>query len=216
MESAINLVSDLFGLNERRAQLVYLEYFRDFSEQRIKDFYKFYVKVCNQNNIYGDVLFKISSAFEFAELEFKKRFEDKVEFINWLKKNYKGRLFFKINENDFTYEYYAYDGFGKAFKMEQACNEMLVSLNQFGEFCYKDGELIENCEFKEALIEYIFKNQHRIGKDLTLSYKPQISLNNSLGYEERYNEFKREQNKLCNENKDKFILIIKHALKNKI
>lgn len=53
--------------------------------------------------------------------------------------------------------------------MNQESIDSLICINAFKQITYKDGDLIANGEFKEALVDFMFKNQDRIGRDLEYS-----------------------------------------------
>ncbi|MFX3626142.1 hypothetical protein [Campylobacter sp. LH-2024] len=69
----------------------------------------------------------------------------------------------------------------------------------------KDGDPLKNNEFKHALIDFIFKNQNRIGVDICAnsSYKI-IRRYKPLSYEDDYNNFKKKEKKAFEENRKKF------------
>ncbi|EDF8549059.1 hypothetical protein GB947_08850, partial [Campylobacter coli] len=67
---------------------------------------------------------------------------------------------------------------------------------------------LENNEFKEALLEFIFKNQDRIGKNLNIPLSVK-KIEKVLSLEEKREIEKIEETKLFNENKDRFEIFIK-------
>ncbi|EOI6082962.1 MULTISPECIES: hypothetical protein [Campylobacter] len=93
---------------------------------------------------------------------------------------------------------------------------MLVCLNNFGELTYEDGEMLKNNEFKHTLIDFIFKNQERIGKDIYINTSYKIKGYTSLSHEEEYNNFKKVQKKFFKENQEEFQkkVKVKMAFKN--
>lgn len=99
--------------------------------------------------------------------------------------------------------------------MSSKAKDMLVALNPFKELSYMDGELIPNGIFKEALVEFIFQNQHRIGKHLYLNL-PQIKPEKLLSLEEKIALEKQEEKRLYEANKARFekLLQSKRAFKN--
>ncbi|EAL9551370.1 hypothetical protein DYV03_07945, partial [Campylobacter coli] len=78
----------------------------------------------------------------------------------------------------------------------------------FKQISYKNGEPLENNEFKEALLEFIFKNQDRIGKNLNIPLSVK-KIEKVLSLEEKREIEKIEETKLFNENKDRFEIFIK-------
>ncbi|EAM0518018.1 hypothetical protein D3O46_04185, partial [Campylobacter coli] len=62
--------------------------------------------------------------------------------------------------------------------------------------------------FKEALLEFIFKNQDRIGKNLNIPLSVK-KIEKVLSLEEKREIEKIEETKLFNENKDRFEIFIK-------
>ncbi|EAJ3087531.1 hypothetical protein DJ673_06295, partial [Campylobacter jejuni] len=73
-----------------------------------------------------------------------------------------------------------------------------------------------NNEFKHALIDFIFKNQERIGKDIYINTSYKIKGYTSLSHEEEYNNFKKVQKKFFKENQEEFQkkVKVKMAFKN--
>ncbi|EID2504099.1 hypothetical protein LBF31_001695, partial [Campylobacter coli] len=100
--------------------------------------------------------------------------------------------------------YVCYDGQGNLFKLLAKSINMLVCLNNFGELTYEDGEMLKNNEFKHALIDFIFKNQERIGKDIYINTSYKIKGYTSLSHKEEYNNFKKVQKKIFKENQEEF------------
>lgn len=207
----LELIEALFGLSKTQANIAEKRYFNNFNEAKINDFYDFFVETCNNENIVGDNFFKLTSVFKIAELEFKKRFEDKESFLLWLTNKYKNRAFFRVFAGEFEYQYFAYDSFGKSYEMTNKSIDMLVCLNQFKELTYENGDLIENGVFKEALIDFIFKNQYRIGKDIHLAITP-AKIERVLTLDEKRELEKAEEKRLFNENKSRFEKILKSKM----
>lgn len=64
--------------------------------------------------------------------------------------------------------------------------------------------MLKNNEFKHALIDFIFKNQERIGKDIYINTSYKIKGYTSLSHEEEYNNFKKVQKKFLRRIKKNF------------
>ncbi|HFW6582412.1 TPA: hypothetical protein ACICDX_001769, partial [Campylobacter jejuni] len=171
MQEKIQILMDLLEINKAQATDIVGRYLKSVKD--IHAFLDFYFETLERENIVGTTYEKLRRVCKRAEIEFKKRFEDKEIFLEWLKNKYKNSPFFRLLESDFKYSYVCYDGQGNLFKRLAKSINMLVCLNNFGELTYEDGEMLKNNEFKHALIDFIFKNQERIGKDIYIntSYK---------------------------------------------
>ncbi|EOH3344119.1 hypothetical protein ACLWGD_001295 [Campylobacter jejuni] len=164
MQEKIQILMDLLEINKAQATDIVGRYLKSVKD--IHAFLDFYFETLERENIVGTTYEKLRRVCKRTEIEFKKRFEDKEIFLEWLKNKYKNSPFFRLLESDFKYSYVCYDGQGNLFKRLAKSINMLVCLNNFGELTYEDGEMLKNNEFKHALIDFIFKNQERIGKDI--------------------------------------------------
>ncbi|EIT5421617.1 hypothetical protein L2J61_000719 [Campylobacter coli] len=193
MQEKIQILMDLLEINKAQATDIVGRYLKNAKD--IHSFLDFYFETLERENIVGTTYEKLRMVCKKAEIEFKKRFEDKEIFLEWLKNKYKNSPFFRLLESDFKYSYVCYDGQGNLFKLLAKSINMLVCLNNFGELTYEDGEMLKNNEFKHALIDFIFKNQERIGKDIYINTSYKIKGYTSLSHEEEYNNFKKVQKK---------------------
>ncbi|EAL8448288.1 hypothetical protein ABHE04_001673, partial [Campylobacter coli] len=157
MQEKIQILMDLLEINKAQATDIVGRYLKSVKD--IHAFLDFYFETLERENIVGTSYEKLRRVCKRAEIEFKKRFEDKEIFLEWLKNKYKNSPFFRLLESDFKYSYVCYDGQGNLFKRLAKSINMLVCLNNFGELTYEDGEMLKNNEFKHALIDFIFKNQ---------------------------------------------------------
>ncbi|EHM4705705.1 hypothetical protein KGK42_001013 [Campylobacter coli] len=214
MQEKIQILMDLLEINKAQATDIVGRYLKNTKD--IHSFLDFYFETLERENIVGTTYEKLRMVCKKAEIEFKKRFEDKEIFLEWLKNKYKNSPFFRLLENDFRYSYVCYDGQGNLFKLLAKSINMLVCLNNFGELTYEDGEMLKNNEFKHALIDFIFKNQERIGKDICINTSYKIKGYTSLSREEEYNNFKKVQKKIFKENQEEFQkkVKVKMAFKN--
>ncbi|EIU4539245.1 hypothetical protein L4X94_000273 [Campylobacter jejuni] len=210
----IQILMDLLEINKAQATDIVGRYLKSVKD--IHAFLDFYFETLERENIVGTTHEKLRRVCKRAEIEFKKRFEDKEFFLEWLKNKYKNSPFFRLLESDFKYSYVCYDGQGNLFKRLAKSINMLVCLNNFGELTYEDGEMLKNNEFKHALIDFIFKNQERIGKDIYINTSYKIKGYTSLSHEEEYNNFKKVQKKFFKENQEEFQkkVKVKMAFKN--
>ncbi|ECP5911219.1 hypothetical protein FUB23_02895 [Campylobacter jejuni] len=202
MQEKIQILMDLLEINKAQATDIVGRYLKSVKD--IHAFLDFYFETLERENIVGTTYEKLRRVCKRAEIEFKKRFEDKEIFLEWLKNKYKNSPFFRLLESDFKYSYVCYDGQGNPFKRLAESINMLVCLNNFGELTYEDGEMLKNNEFKHALIDFIFKNQERIGKDIYINTSYKIKGYTSLSHEEEYNNFKKVQKKFFKENQEEF------------
>lgn len=214
MQEKIQILMDLLEINKAQATDIVGRYLKSVKD--IHAFLDFYFETLERENIVGTTHEKLRRVCKRAEIEFKKRFEDKEIFLEWLKNKYKNSPFFRLLESDFKYSYVCYDGQGNLFKGLAKSINMLVCLNNFGELTYEDGEMLKNNEFKHALIDFIFKNQERIGKDIYINTSYKIKGYTSLSHEEEYNNFKKVQKKFFKENQEEFQkkVKVKMAFKN--
>ncbi|HEO8760676.1 hypothetical protein QR522_05560 [Campylobacter jejuni] len=214
MQEKIQILMDLLEINKAQATDIVGRYLKSVKD--IHAFLDFYFETLERENIVGTTYEKLRRVCKMAEIEFKKRFEDKEIFLEWLKNKYKNSPFFRLLESDFKYSYVCYDGQGNLFKQLAKSINMLVCLNNFGELTYEDGEMLKNNEFKHALIDFIFKNQERIGKDIYINTSYKIKGYTSLSHEEEYNNFKKVQKKFFKENQEEFQkkVKVKMAFKN--
>ncbi|EJL4458982.1 hypothetical protein NMJ85_001734, partial [Campylobacter coli] len=160
MQEKIQILMDLLEINKAQATDIVGRYLKSVKD--IHAFLDFYFETLEKENIIGTTYEKLRMVCKKAEIEFKKRFEDKEIFLEWLKNKYKNQACFRLHEGDFEYSYFASCGNGKKIKINQKSIDILVCVNAFKQISYKNGEPLENNEFKEALLEFIFKNQDRI------------------------------------------------------
>ncbi|WP_252388271.1 hypothetical protein [Campylobacter jejuni] len=153
MQEKIQILMDLLEINKAQATDIVGRYLKSVKD--IHAFLDFYFETLERENIVGTTYEKLRRVCKRAEIEFKKRFEDKEIFLEWLKNKYKNSPFFRLLESDFKYSYVCYDGQGNLFKRLAKSINMLVCLNNFGELTYEDGEMLKNNEFKHAL-PYLF------------------------------------------------------------
>ncbi|KAK0031600.1 hypothetical protein QR535_02100 [Campylobacter jejuni] len=214
MQEKIQILMDLLKINKAQATDIVGRYLKSVKD--IHAFLDFYFETLERENIVGTTYEKLRRVCKRAEIEFKKRFEDKEIFLEWLKNKYKNQACFRVFQGDFKYSYVCYDGQGNLFKRLAKSINMLVCLNNFGELTYEDGEMLKNNEFKYALIDFIFKNQERIGKDIYINTSYKIKGYTSLSHEEEYNNFKKVQKKFFKENQEEFQkkVKVKMAFKN--
>ncbi|MFB1638288.1 hypothetical protein ABZN43_05600 [Campylobacter jejuni] len=214
MQEKIQILMDLLEINKAQATDIVGRYLKSVKD--IHAFLDFYFETLEREDIVGTSYEKLRRVCKRAEIEFKKRFEDKEIFLEWLKNKYKNSPFFRLLESDFKYSYLCHDGQGNLFKRLAKSINMLVCLNNFGELTYADGEVLKNNEFKHALIDFIFKNQERIGKDTHINTSYKIKGCISLSHEEEYSNFKNVQKKIFKENQEEFQkkVRVKMAFKN--
>ncbi|MGQ2570666.1 hypothetical protein ACT6AI_09490, partial [Campylobacter jejuni] len=174
-------------------------------------FLDFYFETLERENIVGTTYEKLRRVCKRAEIEFKKRFEDKEIFLEWLCNKYKNQACFRVFQGDFKYSYFANYGSNQKIKMNQESIDSLICINAFKQITYKDGDLIANGEFKEALVDFMFKNQDRIGRDLEYSL-PVREIERVLTLDEMRELEKAEEKRLFNENKSRFEKILKSKI----
>ncbi|EHN6916668.1 hypothetical protein KJK76_001507 [Campylobacter jejuni] len=213
MREKIQILIDLLEINKAQATDIVGRYLQDAKD--IHSFLDYYFETLEKEKIVGTTYEKLRLVCKKAEIEFKKRFEDKEIFLEWLYNKYKNRACFRLYEGDFEYSYFTYYGSEIKIKINQKSSDMLVFVNSFKQISYKNGEPLENNEFKDALIEFIFKNQDRIGKNLNIPLSVK-KIEKVLSLKEKREIEKIEERRLFNENKNRFeeILKSKKAFKN--
>ncbi|EAJ8967085.1 hypothetical protein HKH15_001079 [Campylobacter coli] len=206
MQEKIQILMDLLEINKAQATDIVGRYLKSVKD--IHAFLDFYFETLEKENIIGTTYEKLRMVCKKAEIEFKKRFEDKEIFLEWLKNKYKNQACFRLHEGDFEYSYFASCGSNQKIKINQESIDSLICINTFKQITYKDGDLIANGEFKEALVDFMFKNQDRIGKNLNIPLSVK-KIEKVLSLEEKREIEKIEETKLFNENKDRFEIFIK-------
>ncbi|EKF2368328.1 hypothetical protein OYP29_001329 [Campylobacter coli] len=206
MQEKIQILMDLLEINKAQATDIVGRYLKSVKD--IHAFLDFYFETLERENIVGTSYEKLRRVCKRAQIEFKKRFEDKEIFLEWLCNKYKNQACFRVFQGDFKYSYFANYGSNQKIKINQESIDSLICINTFKQITYKDGDLIANGEFKEALVEFIFKNQDRIGKNLNIPLSVK-KIEKVLSLEEKREIEKIEETKLFNENKDRFEIFIK-------
>ncbi|EAJ9641452.1 hypothetical protein FA661_04100 [Campylobacter coli] len=209
MQEKIQILIDLLEINKAQATDIVGRYLKNAKD--IHSFLDFYFETLEKENIIGTTYEKLRMVCKKAEIEFKKRFEDKEIFLEWLCNKYKNQACFRLHEGDFEYSYFASCGNGKKIKINQKSIDILVCVNAFKQITYKDGDLIANGEFKEALVDFMFKNQDRIGRDLEHSL-PVREIERVLTLDKMRELEKAEEKRLFNENKSRFEKILKSKI----
>ncbi|HDZ5094405.1 TPA: hypothetical protein RTH14_001677 [Campylobacter jejuni] len=212
MQEKIQILMDLLEINKAQATDIIGRYLKSVKD--IHAFLDFYFETLERENIVGTTYEKLRRVCKRAEIEFKKRFEDKEIFLEWLCDKYKNKSCFRVFKGDFEYYYYAKYGSNKLIIINQKSADMLIKVNQFKELAYANGERIEEEEFKAALIDYMFKNQEKIGK-ITPLLKP-IKAQKVLSLEEIRVLKNKEETRLYNANKDKFLEILQSRMNKNI
>lgn len=200
---------DLLEINKAQATDIVGRYLKSVKD--IHSFLDFYFETLERENIVGTTYEKLRRVCKRAEIEFKKRFEDKEIFLEWLCNKYKNQACFRVFQGDFKYSYFANYGSNQKIKMNQESIDSLICINAFKQITYKDGDLIANGEFKEALVDFMFKNQDRIGRDLEYSL-PVREIERVLTLDEMRELEKAEEKRLFNENKSRFEKILKSKI----
>lgn len=200
---------DLLEINKAQATDIVGRYLKSVKD--IHAFLDFYFETLERENIVGTTYEKLRRVCKRAEIEFKKRFEDKEIFLEWLCNKYKNQACFRVFQGDFKYSYFANYGSNQKIKMNQESIDSLICINAFKQITYKDGDLIANGEFKEALVDFMFKNQDRIGRDLEYSL-PVREIERVLTLDEMRELEKAEEKRLFNENKSRFEKILKSKI----
>ncbi|EBI2459960.1 hypothetical protein FLC18_06400 [Campylobacter jejuni] len=209
MQEKIQILIDLLEINKAQATDIVGRYLKSVDD--IHSFLDFYFETLERENIVGTTYEKLRRVCKRAEIEFKKRFEDKEIFLEWLCNKYKNQACFRVFQGDFKYSYFANYGSNQKIKMNQKSIDSLICINAFKQITYKDGDLIANGEFKEALVDFMFKNQDRIGRDLEYSL-PVREIERVLTLDEMRELEKAEEKRLFNENKSRFEKILKSKI----
>ncbi|HEB7622546.1 TPA: hypothetical protein RZI86_001687 [Campylobacter coli] len=209
MQEKIQILMDLLEINKAQATDIVGRYLKSVKD--IHAFLDFYFETLERENIVGTTYEKLRRVCKRAQIEFKKRFEDKEIFLEWLCNKYKNQACFRVFQGDFKYSYFANYGSNQKIKMNQESIDSLICINAFKQITYKDGDLIANGEFKEALVDFMFKNQDRIGRDLEYSL-PVREIERVLTLDEMRELEKAEEKRLFNENKSRFEKILKSKM----
>ncbi|HEC1889535.1 TPA: hypothetical protein R1801_000826 [Campylobacter jejuni] len=209
MQEKIQILMDLLEINKAQATDIVGRYLKSVKD--IHAFLDFYFETLERENIVGTSYEKLRRVCKRAEIEFKKRFEDKEIFLEWLCNEYKNQACFRVFQGDFKYSYFANYGSNQKIKINQESIDSLICINTFKQITYKDGDLIANGEFKEALVDFMFKNQDRIGRYLEHSL-PVREIERVLTLDEMRELEKAEEKRLFNENKSRFEKILKSKM----
>ncbi|ECL2560658.1 hypothetical protein FSK56_01050 [Campylobacter jejuni] len=209
MQEKIQILMDLLEINKAQATDIVGRYLKSVKD--IHAFLDFYFETLERENIVGTTYEKLRRVCKRAEIEFKKRFEDKEIFLEWLCNKYKNQACFRVFKGDFKYSYFANYGSNQKIKINQESIDSLICINAFKQITYKDGNLIANGEFKEALVDFMFKNQDRIGRDLEHSL-PVREIERVLTLDGMRELEKAEEKRLFNENKSRFEKILKSKM----
>ncbi|EOA4575658.1 hypothetical protein ACH1X1_000835 [Campylobacter jejuni] len=209
MQEKIQILMDLLEINKAQATDIVGRYLKSVKD--IHAFLDFYFETLERENIVGTTYEKLRRVCKRAEIEFKKRFEDKEIFLEWLCNKYKNQACFRVFQGDFKYSYFANYGSNQKIKINQESIDSLICINTFKQITYKDGDLVANGEFKEALVDFMFKNQDRIGRDLEYSL-PVREIERVLTLDEMRELEKAEEKRLFNENKSRFEKILKSKM----
>ncbi|EEU6681852.1 hypothetical protein HEF38_000880 [Campylobacter coli] len=209
MQEKIQILMDLLEINKAQATDIVGRYLKSVKD--IHAFLDFYFETLERENIVGTSYEKLRRVCKRAQIEFKKRFEDKEIFLEWLCNKYKNQACFRVFQGDFKYSYFANYGSNQKIKINQESIDSLICINTFKQITYKDGDLIANGEFKEALVDFMFKNQDRIGRDLEHSL-PVREIERVLTLDKMIELEKAEEKRLFNENKSRFEKILKSKI----
>ncbi|EAH8133139.1 hypothetical protein MJ480_001570 [Campylobacter coli] len=209
MQEKIQILMDLLEINKAQATDIVGRYLKSVKD--IHAFLDFYFETLERENIVGTSYEKLRRVCKRAQIEFKKRFEDKEIFLEWLCSKYKNQACFRVFQGDFKYSYFANYGSNQKIKINQESIDSLICINAFKQITYKDGDLIANGEFKEALVDFMFKNQDRIGRDLEHSL-PVREIERVLTLDKMRELEKAEEKRLFNENKSRFEKILKSKM----
>ncbi|EAH7669236.1 hypothetical protein PT736_000421 [Campylobacter coli] len=209
MQEKIQILMDLLEINKAQATDIVGRYLKSVKD--IHAFLDFYFETLERENIVGTSYEKLRRVCKRAQIEFKKRFEDKEIFLEWLCSKYKNQACFRVFQGDFKYSYFANYGSNQKIKINQESIDSLICINAFKQITYKDGDLIANREFKEALVDFMFKNQDRIGRDLEHSL-PVREIERVLTLDKMRELEKAEEKRLFNENKSRFEKILKSKI----
>ncbi|ECR3664023.1 hypothetical protein F1A22_05900 [Campylobacter coli] len=209
MQEKIQILMDLLEINKAQATDIVGRYLKSVKD--IHAFLDFYFETLERENIVGTSYEKLRRVCKRAQIEFKKRFEDKEIFLEWLCNKYKNQACFRVFKGDFKYSYFVNYGSNQKIKINQESIDSLICINTFKQITYKDGDLIANGEFKEALVDFMFKNQDRIGRDLEHSL-PVREIERVLTLDKMRELEKAEEKRLFNENKSRFEKILKSKI----
>ncbi|EAJ7221085.1 hypothetical protein AV777_07155 [Campylobacter coli] len=209
MQEKIQILMDLLEINKAQATDIVGRYLKSVKD--IHAFLDFYFETLERENIVGTSYEKLRRVCKRAQIEVKKRFEDKEIFLEWLCSKYKNQACFRVFQGDFKYSYFANYGSNQKIKINQESIDSLICINAFKQITYKDGDLIANGEFKEALVDFMFKNQDRIGRDLEHSL-PVREIERVLTLDKMRELEKAEEKRLFNENKSRFEKILKSKI----
>ncbi|EMC2184904.1 hypothetical protein VB610_001751 [Campylobacter jejuni] len=209
MQEKIQILMDLLEINKAQATDIVGRYLKSVKDIHV--FLDFYFETLERENIVGTSYEKLRRVCKRAQIEFKKRFEDKEIFLEWLCSKYKNQACFRVFQGDFKYSYFANYGSNQKIKINQESIDSLICINAFKQITYKDGDLIANGEFKEALVDFMFKNQDRIGRDLEHSL-PVREIERVLTLDKMRELEKAEEKRLFNENKSRFEKILKSKI----
>lgn len=196
---------NLLGINEAQATDIVGRYLKDVKD--INLFLDYYFETIEKENPVGTTYEKLRLVCKKAEIELKKRFEDKEIFLSWLCNKYKNQAFFRVFEGDFEYSYFANYGSDTRIRITQKSSDALICVNGYKQIAYPDGEVLENNVFKQALLEFIFKNQDRIGKNLHLAL-PAVEAPKVLSLDEKIQIRKKAEQGLYEANKHKLEQLI--------
>lgn len=195
-QAQIARILEHFNLNEKQANFVYEKFLKAYkSIQEFNNFYRYYLDSLLDEKIIGTSFEKLLIIARKAEIELIGRYVNKDIFIKWLEKRYKNKSFFRVYKRDFTYNVYfqCYDRSINDYvtiKDEDFCDEFIVAFNEFGNLIKINKlqviEKIENGDFKESLLDYIFKHQNRLELDLNKTFE-------NLTYTKTKKQFTKDQ-----------------------
>ncbi|EEP3627123.1 hypothetical protein HB584_001647, partial [Campylobacter jejuni] len=94
MQEKIQILIDLLEINKAQATDIVGRYLQDAKD--IHAFLDFYFETLERENIVGTTYEKLRRVCKRAEIEFKKRFEDKEIFLEWLCNKYKNQACFRV------------------------------------------------------------------------------------------------------------------------
>lgn len=212
MTKIVRELTEKFEIKPSQAVILYEVYLSKFKGLSVDELYALYIQMCLNENLVGTSFEKLSLVCELLNIELKKRFEDKEAFVKWLVKKYKNQPVFRVNVGDFSYLYECLVGSKKELR-EAKSPDLLVCLNNFGEFVYSDGAKLREfmgLEFELALIDFMFKNQYRIGAHLNPVLR--VAENAKLiSFEEAQEAQKKEWARVSNENLHKFGSMLNRA-----
>ena len=213
--NTIQMLTEIFNINITQAKMIFKVYLKELENISFETIYKAYMKALSDNEIVGTSFEKLSFVCESLNLELKGRFESKEGFLKWLFKKYKNRPCLALKENDFSYVYECYFGSEKR-KVKTNCAEVLICVNAFSELCFKNGENVKSVcvEYEEALINFMFLNQNKIGVDLFVSKREVKALEaKPLSLEDISKRQKAMNERLYLENFEKFEKSLEQSFK---